>query len=169
MLLFLFQVADGFQVAVMAPVVVFVVLRLPFVVAAVINLCFLVLVVCRYVISFYGQSAWCRETCFKAGQTTLRSSDSWGSQHIAGVRGSTLARSFLAGASAFAGDAATTDEKHCLCVWNLITYAPVLLGIQALAGFVGYRMEYNQRKRFLLDSQVGPRGCGNMVREHFFF
>lgn len=139
----------------MAPVVVFVVLRLPFVVAAVINLCLLVMIVSRYVISFYGQSVWCRETCFKAGQSVLRFSDSWGAQHIASVRGSTLADSFAAGASAFASDAATMDEKHCLCVWNLITYAPVLLGIQALAGFVGYRMEYNQRKRFLLDSQVG--------------
>eukprot|EP01054_Gregarina_sp_Poly1_P004165 Gregarina_sp_Poly_1__4164@NODE_227_length_11180_cov_37_243049_g201_i0_p2_GENE_NODE_227_length_11180_cov_37_243049_g201_i0NODE_227_length_11180_cov_37_243049_g201_i0_p2_ORF_typecomplete_len1198_score190_05Guanylate_cyc/PF00211_20/3_8e45Guanylate_cyc/PF00211_20/6_6e40DUF1053/PF06327_14/2_7e02DUF1053/PF06327_14/1_8e04DUF1053/PF06327_14/0_029HNOBA/PF07701_14/19HNOBA/PF07701_14/11Spo7/PF03907_13/13Spo7/PF03907_13/50_NODE_227_length_11180_cov_37_243049_g201_i03173910 len=37
---------------------------------------------------------------------------------------------------------------------KLLTYLPVLLGIEAFTGFAAYRLEYNRRKAFLLDYQV---------------
>lgn len=37
---------------------------------------------------------------------------------------------------------------------QLVHFLPLFFGIQAFTGFVGYRLEYNQRRRFFFDYQL---------------
>ncbi|PHJ22597.1 guanylyl cyclase, partial [Cystoisospora suis] len=45
------------------------------------------------------------------------------------------------------------DHKY-LPTLNFVHYLPLFIGVDVFVGFVGYRLEYNQRKSFLLDYSV---------------
>ncbi|KAF8823092.1 guanylyl cyclase, partial [Cardiosporidium cionae] len=48
----------------------------------------------------------------------------------------------------------SSSPIFCSCLLVSLSQLPALIGVLALAGFVGYRMEYNERKTFLLNYQL---------------
>ena len=161
----------------LAVILVFaVMLRLPFKLATGLNLLYLFSSIARYIVGFSKQSYFCRFSCTISPPHLFGSSspgrcpeglamdrlgrciaaDSELHQLMAPLRSR---QELLAVAAAHEigstpEEVLSQREHRCLCTWQLFAYIPWVLGLIALTAFGGYRQEYNQRKRFLLDTQV---------------
>ncbi|KAL8435373.1 hypothetical protein ACSSS7_002561 [Eimeria intestinalis] len=168
--------ADGMDTSLAVILVFAVMLRLPFKLATAVNLLFIFVSVARYLLTVWNQSFFCRFAC-KATPPRLYGpmpfepcatgfaldrlgrcipADSELHQLLQGLQ---TRQEMLAVAAAFEIGSTPEDvlkqrEPRCLCTWQLFTYIPWVLGLVALMAFGGYRQEYNQRKRFLLDTQL---------------
>ncbi|KAL8453688.1 hypothetical protein Emag_001733 [Eimeria magna] len=168
--------ADGMDTSLAVILVFAVMLRLPFKLATALNLLFIFFSVARYLLTFWNQSFFCRFACKvtpprlfgpmpyepcstgfsldRLGRCTP--ADSEVHQLLQGLQ---TRQEMLAVAAAFEIGSTPEEvlkqrEPRCLCTWQLFTYIPWVLGLVALMAFGGYRQEYNQRKRFLLDTQA---------------
>ncbi|XP_026193746.1 uncharacterized protein LOC113147416 [Cyclospora cayetanensis] len=167
--------ADGIDCSLALILVFAVMLRLPFKLATAVNLLYVFTSVLRYLLSFWNQSYFCRLACaispprllFPVTSSRCEEgfsldrlgrcipADSELHQLMAPLK---TRQELLAVAASY--DTGLTPEEilssrepRCLCTWQLLAYIPWVLGLVALMAFGGYRQEYNQRKRFLLDTQ----------------
>lgn len=175
----LLQSSDGMDTSLAVILVFAVMLRLPFRLATGLNLLFVVSSITRYTVAYLKQSYFCRLACqvspphiFEAtnyeGCVPGFSLDKLGrcipaDSELHQLMGPLQTRQDLLAVAA-AYELGTTPEEvlsqrepRCLCTWQLLMYTPWVLGLVALMAFGGYRQEYNQRKRFLLDTQVQYR------------
>ncbi|OEH77684.1 guanylate cyclase related protein [Cyclospora cayetanensis] len=168
--------ADGIDCSLALILVFAVMLRLPFKLATAVNLLYVFTSVLRYLLSFWNQSYFCRLACaispprllFPVTSSRCEEgfsldrlgrcipADSELHQLMAPLK---TRQELLAVAASY--DTGLTPEEilssrepRCLCTWQLLAYIPWVLGLVALMAFGGYRQEYNQRKRFLLDTQA---------------
>lgn len=170
------QSAEGMDTSLSVILVVAVMLRLPFKVATGLNLFYVLSSTVRYFVGFYNQSYFCRFACTISPPRLLSplvttpcaeglSLDRLGRcipvdselhQLMAPLR---TRQELLAVAAAHAigstpEEVLSQREPRCLCIWQLLSYIPWVLGLVSLMAFGCYRQEYNQRKRFLLDTQA---------------
>lgn len=151
-------------------------LHLPFKIATGLNLVYVVANVSRSIVGFKRQSLFCQYACTTAPPYVFRATfpgtcepgfkmdrlsrciheDSELHQLMAPLQ---TRQELLAVAVAYelgtTPEAVLKEREHrCFCTWQHLGYIPWVLGVVALMAFGCYRREYNQRKRFLLDTQV---------------
>lgn len=119
-----------------------VLLRLPFVLVAVLNLFYFHAIIFRYVASYITQSDACRSLCPSGALGILYTQVQRDHPRVEGSNPS------------FDSTNQSDDLNGCICMWPLLAFFPLLLGIQLLMSAEAYRQEYNQRRMYLLDSQV---------------
>lgn len=170
------QSSDGMDTSLSVILVVAVMLRLPFKLATSLNLLYVFSNILRYVLGFYNQSYFCRFACMNSPPrlfypfSAVPCKEGFSLDRLERcVPADSILHKLMAPlktrqellAVAVAHEIGSTPEEvlsqrepRCLCIWQLLSYVPWILGLVALMAFGCYRQEYNQRKRFLLDTQA---------------
>lgn len=117
-----------------------VLLRLPFLHVVMLNFFYFLTIITRYMSAYFSQSEACRALC-PSGALGILYTQVY--QHFR-----------WEGTTPSLDPSSQSSELGCICMWPLLAFFPLMCGIQLLMSAEAYRQEYNQRRMYLLDSQV---------------